>query len=110
MTDKLSGKGRMYRTGDLGRWREDETLEYRGRNDLQVKICGYRIELGEIEARLLEQAGVREAVVEAQGEVEPSVAYLVLAGDHGDGGAGKDCGDCRGTCSRSGTWTCSSCR
>src|SRR6185312_11259061 len=80
VTDKLSGKGRMYRTGDLGRWRSDGTLEYRGRNDLQVKIRGYRIELGEIEARLLEQAGVREAVVEAQGESSRLVAYVVLAG------------------------------
>jgi len=37
---------RLYRTGDLGRYGEDGTLEYLGRNDAQVKIRGYRIELG----------------------------------------------------------------
>ena len=42
----------MYKTGDLGRFREDGTIEYLGRNDFQVKIRGFRVELEEIEARL----------------------------------------------------------
>ncbi|WP_054008848.1 AMP-binding enzyme [Cypionkella psychrotolerans] len=54
---------RLYRSGDLGRWREDGTIEFRGRGDLQVKLNGYRIEPGEIEAALLAEPGVREALV-----------------------------------------------
>ncbi|MGY3617880.1 amino acid adenylation domain-containing protein [Bradyrhizobium sp. USDA 10063] len=57
---------RLYRTGDLARWRADGVVEYVGRADHQVKIRGFRIELGEIEARLLEQPGVRAAVVVAR--------------------------------------------
>lgn len=55
--------GRLYRTGDLTRWREDGTVEFVGRVDLQVKLRGYRIEIGEIEAALLNQDGVGECLV-----------------------------------------------
>lgn len=59
---------RLYKTGDLARYRPDGLLEFRGRNDAQVKIKGYRIELGEIEAALAQHPAVREGVVLAREE------------------------------------------
>ncbi len=54
---------RMYRTGDRARYLADGRIEYLGRMDRQVKIRGFRIEPGEVEAALLNDEGVREAVV-----------------------------------------------
>lgn len=69
---------RLYRSGDLGRWREDGTLEYLGRNDSQVKIRGFRIELGEISASLNTHSGVSEATVTVNREQNTTlVAYYV---------------------------------
>ncbi|MBF6651245.1 non-ribosomal peptide synthetase, partial [Methylobacter sp. BlB1] len=59
-------QARLYKTGDLGRWREDGSIEFLGRNDFQVKIRGFRIELGEIEARLADHPAVRETAVLAR--------------------------------------------
>ncbi len=77
--------GRLYRTGDLGRLRDDGRVEYLGRIDTQVKIRGYRIELSEIESVLMQQDGVRQAVVQphafAPGAVE-LVAYYTLRPGH----------------------------
>ncbi|MDX7998162.1 amino acid adenylation domain-containing protein [Xenorhabdus sp. Reich] len=73
-------EARMYKTGDLGRWLPDGNIEYRGRNDFQVKLRGFRIELGELENQLRQCHGVRDAVVLARkDETEPKrlVAYLL---------------------------------
>lgn len=64
-TDKdiSDGYTHIYQTGDLVRWLPDGNLEYRGRNDFQVKIQGYRIELGEIEYALSRCATLLQSVV-----------------------------------------------
>ncbi|SMF77018.1 non-ribosomal peptide synthase domain TIGR01720/amino acid adenylation domain-containing protein [Paenibacillus uliginis N3/975] len=54
---------KVYKTGDLGRLLENETIEYLGRIDQQVKINGYRIETGEIEHYLLANDKISEAAV-----------------------------------------------
>jgi len=55
----------LYRTGDMGRWTGAGMLEFRGRNDDQVKVRGYRVELGEIENCIKKHEEVAEAVVTA---------------------------------------------
>lgn len=67
---------RMYRSGDLGSWQPDGKIEYRGRNDSQVKVRGFRIELGEIEHHLAAIDGIREAIVKVS-EDSPGEARLV---------------------------------
>ena len=52
---------RLYATGDRARFREDATVEFRGRRDQQVKLRGFRIELEELEAALREHPAVADA-------------------------------------------------
>ena len=56
----------MYRTGDLGRWLTDGNIEFLGRNDSQVKIRGFASSWVRSKRRLMEHAGVSEAVVIAR--------------------------------------------
>jgi arthrofactin-type cyclic lipopeptide synthetase C len=77
----------LYRTGDLARWLAPGQLDCIGRNDDQVKIRGFRIELGEIESRLLNCAGIREAVVLARRDGQDAtrlVAYYTVHDEHLD--------------------------
>ncbi len=59
---KLAGEI-LYRTGDLAYVLPQGGLRLAGRMDHQLKIRGYRVEPGEIEAALMNQPGVRQAVV-----------------------------------------------
>ena len=76
---------RCYRTGDLGRRRWDGSLEFVGRQDLQVKFQGVRVELTDIETALAECESVAEcaitAVAGADGLVNRLVAHVVPARD-----------------------------
>lgn len=70
---------RLYRSGDRARLRDDGRVEFLGRLDQQIKVRGHRIEPGEIEAALLQQPGIRGAVVvvdPARGEL---AGYVVTA-------------------------------
>lgn len=81
--DTLSGEpgARMYRTGDLARWNRDDTLQFVGRRDHQIKLRGVRIELGEIDNALADLPGVQTAVTLLR-EDRPGdrrlVAYVVV--------------------------------
>ncbi|MCX5357045.1 amino acid adenylation domain-containing protein [Streptomyces mirabilis] len=72
---------RCYRTGDQGRWRTDDVLEFRGRQDRQVKLRGIRVELDDIEAALTSHPSVIDCVVVPQGDrgelIQQLVAYVV---------------------------------
>lgn len=59
----------MYNTGDCGRYWNDGTIEFLGRQDNQIKINGYRVEIGEIEAVLNRINGVSSSKVLYKDEV-----------------------------------------
>jgi amino acid adenylation domain-containing protein len=76
---------RLYKSGDIGRWREDGTIEYLGRNDGQVKVRGHRIEVGEIEAQLVRHEHVAQAaVVTRQDEQSGAVLVAYVTGRGAD--------------------------
>ncbi|MFB5944678.1 amino acid adenylation domain-containing protein [Albibacterium profundi] len=71
---------KIYQTGDLGYRLPNGEVVCLGRADAQVKIRGHRIELGEIEYNLIQQAGIKEAVVVADGDDKDNqqlLAYVV---------------------------------
>ncbi len=78
--DPFAPPGRMYRTGDLGRFLEDGTIEFLGRNDAQIKIRGFRVEPAEIEHALMQHPLVERAAIAAHerpGVGRTLVAYIV---------------------------------
>ncbi|NBM18190.1 amino acid adenylation domain-containing protein, partial [Streptomyces sp. GC420] len=87
LPDPFAAPGsRMYRTGDLARRLPDGTLEYRGREDGQVKVRGHRIELGEIETAMARHPEVAEAAVAVRGTGVDAilVGYVVWQNPSGD--------------------------
>lgn len=71
---------RLYRTGDLVSCLSDDTIQYLGRLDHQVKIHGFRIELEEVEGTLLQHPKVGECLVmgcEGESGAKRLIAYVV---------------------------------
>jgi len=67
---------KVYRSGDLGKYLDDGTILYYGRNDDQVKIRGLRIELQEITTRILSFNNV-ESCYTTSYKNENSEIYIV---------------------------------
>ncbi|MDO8910155.1 MAG: amino acid adenylation domain-containing protein [Pseudohongiella sp.] len=57
------GNIRCYDTGDVARLLDTGALEFKGRDDGQVKVNGYRIELDDVETALRSQLGLSEVAV-----------------------------------------------
>ena len=70
---------RLYRTGDRASYRQDGSLDFLGRLDLQLKIRGQRVEPGEVEACILQHPQVREAVVLTKPLVGSELALVAYA-------------------------------
>lgn len=68
VADPFGGPGeRLYRTGDRVHRRPDGGIEYRGRDDGQVKVRGYRIELAEVEKAAESHPRVAQAAASVGG-------------------------------------------
>ncbi|NOQ27508.1 MAG: amino acid adenylation domain-containing protein, partial [Bacteroidales bacterium] len=77
---KEENKVCILKTGDLGRHLADNSIEYIGRKDFQIKIRGNRVELGEVEGLLDRFPGISKSIVkyfkQAEGDGE-LVSYYV---------------------------------
>jgi non-ribosomal peptide synthetase-like protein len=82
--DRTGPPSSLYRTFDLVRLRPDNSIEFVGRCDGQVKIRGFHVELSEIESVLMKCEGIVLAaarVIDRNGLPEIA-AYVVLEGAH----------------------------
>ena len=71
---------KIYRTGDAAIINDDDSIDFQGRFDDQIKLRGYRIELGEIETRLAGLEGISAAAVAVKKDSldqEQLVGYVV---------------------------------
>jgi amino acid adenylation domain-containing protein len=78
----LTKARRFYRTGDLGRYNEDGSIFFIGRQDHQVKVRGQRLELGEIEAVITQCSTVRMVAVVTHVHRSRNQVVAVLAIDN----------------------------
>ncbi|WP_435355854.1 AMP-binding protein [Emticicia sp. SJ17W-69] len=71
---------RTVKTGDWGLVNTKGLLEFKGRQDGQVKINGFRVEIGEIEANIRTLEGVEDAAILVRNLHKSSkiVAYILL--------------------------------
>lgn len=53
---------KFYKTGDIVAWNNDGTLQFKGRNDSQIKFNGNRIELNEINTKIKEIDGIINSI------------------------------------------------
>ena len=83
--------GVLYHTGDIVRLLPDESLDFIGRRDSQVKIRGNRVELTEVEAVIREIDYVDDVTVQCIKNEENNelAAYIVVSETF----EGKDIGD-----------------
>ena len=63
IVNPFNHKELLYKTGDLARLYYNDTMEYIGRTDFQVKLNGYRIEIGEIQSNLLKHHNVKDCYI-----------------------------------------------
>ncbi|ASU38878.1 non-ribosomal peptide synthetase [Herbaspirillum sp. meg3] len=84
VVDPLDASRTWYRSGDLACYLPQGGLRILGRADDQVKIRGFRIEPAEIEVALLQQSGIRQAVVLAHGAADQTASLTAfLVGESG---------------------------
>lgn len=75
----------LYRAGDRGRFGQDGSLLFLGRNDSLVKIRGYRVELQGIESVLHQHPSVQQVAVIAREDTpgDPEIVAYVVPRQHG---------------------------